>query len=87
MQSCFMLTSTVLQNMLFSTVDVIIKQLWAVYGTNDRLITLREQNRSDKSLNVAIDANLVDFPKQMATTKHLSFISDPVEAQILTRLN
>ena len=47
MQNCFMLTSTVLLN--------IIKQLWAAYGINARLITLREQNRPDKSLCVLND--------------------------------
>ena len=54
MQSCFMLTTTVLINILYSTVDVIMKQLWASYGTNHRLITLREQNRPDKSLCVNV---------------------------------
>ena len=32
--------------MLYNTVDVVMKQLSAAYG---RLITLREQNRPDKS--------------------------------------
>ena len=60
MQSCFMLTSTVLINttvlinILYSTVYVIMKQLWASYGSIDRLFTLREQNRPDKSLCVDI---------------------------------
>ena len=50
MQSCFMFTSTIIINILYSTVDVIIKQLWAGDGTNNRLITFHKQNRPDKSL-------------------------------------
>ena len=58
MHGCFMLTLTELINILYSTVDVIMKQFWAAYGTK-RQVNYTTRAKSARQI-VACKRTLTD---------------------------